>query len=145
MEETDSAVTSGYSPFHDIRPPSIQRRNGAHTLSMCARADEMVTALSKDGFVSAKAIITTGLVRDVTQRQRSLALAAAALGRTMTCCLLLSEGLKQEESFQVSFRGDGPLNGVMAQANGKLEVKGFVGNSQVTLPPNANGKVRLPS
>ena len=42
---------------------------------------------------------------------------------------------------QVRFQGDGPLNGVLAIANGRLEAKGFVGNPRVTLPPNAKGKL----
>ena len=44
----------------------------------------------------------------------------------------MAEGLKQEESFQVQFVGDGPLNGVLAIANGRLEAKGYVGTSHYT-------------
>lgn len=40
----------------------------------------------------------------------------------------------------VNFRGDGPLRGVLALANGRLESRGYVGNPAVTLPPNALGK-----
>merc|ERR1719238_2638158 len=58
----------------------------------------------------------------------------------MTCALLVADGVKDEETFQVNFRGDGPLRGVMATANGKLESRGYVGNPAVTLPPNAKGK-----
>ena len=103
--------------------------------------DEMLSAISADGFVSAKAIVTSTMVRDIATRQECLPLAAAALGRAVTCTLLLADGLKQEETFQVRFQGDGPLNGVMAVANGKLEARGFVGNPKVSLPPNAKGKL----
>merc|ERR1719238_2705929 len=58
----------------------------------------------------------------------------------MTCALLVADGVKDEETFQVNFRGDGPLRGVLAIANGRLEARGYVGNPAVTLPPNALGK-----
>jgi molecular chaperone Hsp33 len=103
--------------------------------------DEMCTALSADGFVSAKAVVSSTLVRELATRQNCLPLAAAALGRAVICTLLMAEGLKQEETFQVRFQGDGPLNGVLAVANGRLEARGFVGNSRVTLPLNAKGKL----
>ena len=53
----------------------------------------------------------------------------------------MADGLKEEETFQVNFRGDGPLRGVLAMANGKLEARGYVGNPAVTLPPNALASV----
>jgi molecular chaperone Hsp33 len=70
-----------------------------------------------------------------------LPLAAAALGRSITCCILMADGLKQEETFQVRFQGDGPLNGVLAVANGRLEARGMCGNPKVSLPPNSKGKL----
>ena len=100
----------------------------------------MVTALSADGSISAKAIVTTELVAETSRLQGLGGLAAAALGRAVTCSLLVADGLKDEETFQVNFRGDGPLRGVLALANGKLEARGYVGNPAVTLPPNAMGK-----
>ena len=103
--------------------------------------DEFRAAISKDGMVSAKAIVTSTMLRDITQGQEALPLAAAALGRAITCCLLMADGLKQEETFQVRFQGDGPLNGVLAVANGRLEARGMCGNPKVSLPPNSKGKL----
>ena len=102
--------------------------------------DHMVTAISADGSISAKAIVTTQLVGETSRLQGLGGLAAAALGRALSCSLLVAEGLKEDETFQVNFQGDGPLRGVMATANGKLEARGYVGNPAVTLPPNAKGK-----
>ena len=103
-------------------------------------SDMLVTAISGDGSISAKAIVTTDLVAETSRLQGLGGLAAAALGRAMTCALLVADGVKDEETFQVNFRGDGPLRGVLAIANGKLEARGYVGNPAVTLPPNAKGK-----
>lgn len=101
----------------------------------------MIGAMSADGSVSARAIVTTDLVSEASRLQGLGQLAAAALGRALTCSLLVAEGLKEDESFQVKFDGDGPLRGVTAMANGKLESRGYVGNPAVTLPPNALGKI----
>ena len=78
--------------------------------------------------MSAKAIVTTGLVAETARLQGLGGLAAAALGRALTCTLLVADGLKDDETFQVNFRGDGPLRGVLALANGRLEARGYVGN-----------------
>ena len=103
-------------------------------------SDLMVSALSGDGSISAKAVITTELVSETSRYQGLGGLAAAALGRALTCTLLVADGLKEEETFQVNFQGDGPLRGVLAIANGNLGARGYVGNPAVTLPPNAKGK-----
>jgi len=101
----------------------------------------MSSAISADGSISAKAIITSSLVGEATRLQGLGGLAAAALGRALTCSLLIADGLKDDETFQVNFNGDGPLRGVMATANGALESRGYVGNPAVRLPPNAMGKL----
>ena len=41
----------------------------------------------------------------------------------------------------VNFRGDGPLRGVLAIADGNMRARGYVGNPAVSLPPNAKGKL----
>ena len=101
---------------------------------------EALTACSLLSQVSVKAIVTTGLVAETARLQGLGGLAAAALGRALTCTILVADGLKEDETFQVNFRGDGPLRGVLALSNGRLEARGYVGNPQVTLPPNALGK-----
>ena len=103
--------------------------------------DSFATALSADGYVSAKATVTTGMVSEIVGKQRARPLAAAALGRALTCSLMLADGMKQDETFQVKFQGDGPLHGVLAIANGKLEARGYTGNPRVNLPLNAKGKL----
>ena len=103
-------------------------------------ADCLVTALSADGSVSAKAIVSTELCAETSRCQGLGGLAAAAIGRALSCVLLVAEGIEPAETFQVNFRGDGPRRGVLATANGKLEARGYVGNPAVTLPPNAKGK-----
>ena len=96
--------------------------------------DYLISAISGDGSISVKAVVTTALVSEASKLQ-------GLGGRALTCTMLVSDGLKDEESFQVKFAGDGPLRGVFAVSNGRLESRGYVGNPAVTLPPNAKGKL----
>ena len=104
-------------------------------------ADQLVSALSADGSIVAKAVVATELCAETSRLQGLAPLASAALGRALMCCILVADGLKDDETFQVNFQADGPLRGVLATANGKLEARGRVGNPSVTLPPNARGKL----
>ena len=131
-------------PMPSPLPRGVCGRCSPLQLSTAAAAeaggDLLVTAISGDGSISAKAIVTTDLVAETARLQGLGGLAAAALGRAVTCSILVADGLKEDETFQVNFRGDGPLRGVLAIANGDLEARGYVGNPAVTLPPNALGK-----
>lgn len=113
---------------------STQQQDGddSQQSSSQQQPDELVAALSADGSISAKAIVTTELVAETSRLQGLGGLAAAALGRAITCTILVADGLKEEETFQVNFRGDGPLRGVLATANGRLEARGYVGNPSVS-------------
>jgi len=101
----------------------------------------LISAISADGSISAKAVITTGLVTEAQRLQGLGGLACAAVGRALTCSILVAEGVKEDETFQIKFDGDGPLRGVFATCNGKLESRGYVGNPAVTLPTNSAGKL----
>ena len=133
------------APFPAGRRLAPSLRPARAFVSACSPADDnsdhMATAVSRCGSVSAKAIVTSSLVNEATRLQGLGGLAAVALGRALTCSLLVADGLKDDETFQINFNGDGPLRGVMATANGKLESRGYVGNPAVTLPPNAAGKL----
>jgi molecular chaperone Hsp33 len=119
---------------------SQEQQDEVGEIASSMQEDHIVTAISGDGSISAKAIVTTELVGETSRLQGLKGLAAAAIGRALTCSLLVVEGQEEEETFQVNFRGDGPLRGVLAIANGRLEARGYVGNPAVTLPPNALGK-----
>ena len=88
------------------------------------------------------AAITTGLAEEARQRHDCRPVAAAALGRTMTAALLLSETLKGEESLTVRISGDGPLGDIVADAHARHLVRGYVRNPQVEMPPEG-GKLAV--
>lgn len=49
--------------------------------------DELVRAMTKDGFVNAVAVTTTGIVERARQIHKTLPTATAALGRLLTAAV----------------------------------------------------------
>lgn len=131
--QCSSSLAVAVGGHNRIRMPLMNEVAGA------TEAPLLVSALSTDGFLSAKAADTTALVNEASQLQGLSGLACDALGRALTCCLLLAEPLEEKEVFQTKFDGDGPIRGVLASANGALESRGKVGNPKLFLPPNAIG------
>ena len=98
-------------------------------------SDYLVRATALDGKLRAFACITTELVRELSDRQGCLALASAALGRTATMAAMIGVTLKGEEKVTLRIEGDGPLGKIVAIANAKGEVRGYVDNPRVEFPP----------
>lgn len=66
----------------------------------------------------------------------------AVLGRTLTAAVMMGSQLKKEDfSLTISINGGGPAGTVMATANGRGEVKGYVANPHVDLPAKPDGKL----
>ncbi|MDO5702084.1 MAG: Hsp33 family molecular chaperone HslO [Lachnospiraceae bacterium] len=104
--------------------------------------DYLVRGTAAHDFVRAFAVTS----RDVTETARKAhdlsPVASAALGRTMAAALMMGADLKHEKDVMtIQFLGDGPIGGITATANSKGEVKGFVNNPSVMLPPNQFGKL----
>eukprot|EP00871_Galdieria_phlegrea_P004298 jgi/Galph1/486/GphlegSOOS_G5231.1 len=103
--------------------------------------DEVARTISANGEIAFKSITATGLIDGAARIQGTLPVATAALGRTLMCAILLSAGKKSDETVNVEFRGNGPLRTVMAIADGLGQVRGYVGDPKVDLPPNTKGKL----
>jgi molecular chaperone Hsp33 len=59
----------------------------------------------------------------------------------MVGALLLGATLKGEEKITVKVEGNGPVGHIVVDSNGKGEVKGYIANPKVSLPPNESGKI----
>ncbi|NLJ79697.1 MAG: Hsp33 family molecular chaperone HslO [Firmicutes bacterium] len=89
------------------------------------------------------ALRTTNVAREAQARHLTSPTASAALGRSLTIGLVLGAMLKGEETVTIQIKGDGPLKGIVASANSRGEVKGYVGNPFVDLPLNREGKLAV--
>ena len=77
--------------------------------------DQIVRAMTGDGFVKAVAITSTGIVERARQIHKTLPTATAALGRVLSAVSMMGNMQKTEEgSVTLQFKGGGPLGTVLA-------------------------------
>jgi molecular chaperone Hsp33 len=104
--------------------------------------DFIVRGITKDGFIKAAAVQSTELVEEARRIHRTLPLATAALGRTLTAASLMGDELKEEDgSVTLQVRGDGPLGAITAVSDSEGNVRGYLQNPAVYLPLKTNGKL----
>ena len=87
--------------------------------------DFLIRGMTGDGFVKITAIQTTAMVERMRQIHKTLPLATAALGRTLTAVSMMGNELKYEKgSVTLQIRGDGPLGAVTAVSDSEGNVRG---------------------
>ena len=104
--------------------------------------NEIVRAMTGDGFVKAAAI--TG--RDIVERARNihqlLPMGTAALGRTLMGASLMGDMLKEQKgALTLQIKGGGPLGTLLAVSDYQGNVRGYVQNPQVELMEQRPGKL----
>lgn len=96
--------------------------------------DEIVIADALEGQVRIHAACTTQLVEEARIHHHCMPTSAAALGRTMTVTAIMASDLKNpDEKITSVFNGHGPAGTVLAQADGKGNVRGFIGDPNLYL------------
>ena len=104
--------------------------------------DYIIRATAADEYVRAFAVTTRGVTEEARRRHGLSPVASAALGRTMAAALMMGIDLKNDKDvLTLQFVCDGPIGGITVTANSHGEVKGYVQNPNVLLPPNAKGKL----
>ncbi|MFA5522923.1 MAG: Hsp33 family molecular chaperone HslO [Tissierellales bacterium] len=104
--------------------------------------DNVIRAIDKEGNIRVFVANTTALVNDARNIHDMTPTASAALGRTLTAAIIMGAMLKNEkETVSIQLKGGGPIGTVLAVANSKGQVKGYVGDPTVELPLKSNGKL----
>lgn len=86
--------------------------------------------------------ITTNMVEEARRIHNTTPLATAGLGRVLTAAGLMGIMLKNEsDKLTIQFKGDGPAKQILATADGKGNVKGYIANPGVDLPLTEKGKL----
>lgn len=91
--------------------------------------DQVFSALSGCGGIKVTSVTARNLVNDLITTHSMTPVPADALGRSILCGLLLSNGMQAEQTFQLTVKGDGPLRGACSVVTGSGEARGYVGNS----------------
>lgn len=103
--------------------------------------DLLIRATARSGRVRIFACLTTALVGEMQRRHDTWPVATAALGRTASVATMMAMMLKNSERLTVKIDGDGPLGQIWVEATPDGDVRGYVDEPHVHLPPNAIGKL----
>lgn len=115
---------------------------GKDVIDMTADRDYIVRATAADGQIRAFAATTRGLVEKARAAHNTSPVATAALGRLLTAGAMMGVMMKgQQDILTLRIEGDGPIEGLTVTADSAGNVKGYVFNPSVMLPPNSNGKL----
>lgn len=84
--------------------------------------------------------------KDIVEKARSIhntsPVATAAIGRLLTAASMMGSMMKGEKDvLTLQIECGGPIGGITVTADSKADVKGYVNNPNVILPPNAQGKL----
>lgn len=105
-------------------------------------SDYIVRATAADDSIRAFAITSREMVERARQIHNTSPVATAAFGRLLTGAAMMGSMMKGEKDMlTIRMRGDGPINGITVTADSAANVKGYVGNPNVIIPPNYLGKL----
>ncbi|MBS6800034.1 MAG: Hsp33 family molecular chaperone HslO [Firmicutes bacterium] len=104
--------------------------------------NKVLTAIDKSGSFRVYLTISTKLVQEALNIHNTTPVATAALGRVLTGAGMMGLMLKNErDKLTLIFKGDGPARQILATADGKGNVKGYIADPGVDLPLKENGKL----
>lgn len=104
------------------------------------KQDTLIHGTAADETVRCVAAVTTNLVKEAAERHETAPTATAAFGRTLTGTLLLGATYKDFDRLTVQIRCNGLVEGIVAEANNRGGVRGYVNNPAADVPLNAQGK-----
>lgn len=98
--------------------------------------DYIVRATAADNQVRAFAATTKQLVETARQHHNTSPVATAALGRLLSAGAMMGSMMKNAtDMLTLQIRGNGPIEGITVTADSFANVKGYVGNPDIMLPP----------
>ena len=104
--------------------------------------DQLVRAMTKDGFVKAVAVTTKTLTERARQIHKTLPTATAALGRLLAAASMMGNMQKVDDgSITLQLKGGGPLGTLLAVSDAEGNVRGWVEHPQISLLEKYRGKL----
>lgn len=104
--------------------------------------NRLVRMISEDGTLYCLALDSTEMVKEMQNIHQTSKVCSAALGRLITAGAMMGVLLKgDKDTLTLKINGGGPASPVVAVANSKGQVKGYIGDRTVELPLNNKGKL----
>ena len=104
--------------------------------------DQLVRAMTKDGFVKAVAVTTKTLTERARQMHKTLPTATAALGRLLAAASMMGNMQKVDDgSITLQVKGGGPLGTLLAVSDAEGNIRGWVEHPQISLLEKYRGKL----
>lgn len=105
-------------------------------------SDYIVRATAANSQIRAFAVTSRDLVEEARSRHNLSPIATAALGRLLTAGSMMGSMMKSEKDLlTLQIKCSGPIGGLTVTADSKANVKGYVVNPDVMLPPSEKGKL----
>lgn len=104
--------------------------------------DYIVRATAGNNQIRAFAATTKEAMEKARQAHNTSPVATAALGRLLTGGAMMGSMMKNDtDMLTIQIKCDGPIKGLTVTADRHGNVKGYVENPEVMLPPNKQGKL----
>jgi len=104
--------------------------------------DQIIKAISDDGFVSISVIDSRGIAQRAREVHNCTPVVTAALGRTLAASSIIGSSLKKKgASLTVRVDGGGPVRGIIVVSDDEGNVRGYVGDPSADTPKKPNGKL----
>ncbi len=104
--------------------------------------DYIVRATAADHQLRAFAVTSKDIVEKARSIHNTSPVATAAIGRLLTAASMMGSMMKGEKDvLTLQIECGGPIGGITVTADSNADVKGYVNNPNVILPPNAQGKL----
>ena len=104
--------------------------------------NKIIRAFALDESIRILAVDTTELIGRTQKMHKTLATSTAAFGRTLTIASLMGSLIKDDkEKLRIEIRGDGPIEYIIVDAYANGNVRGLVGNPNIVMVNENNGKL----
>ncbi|HJC32603.1 MAG TPA: Hsp33 family molecular chaperone HslO [Candidatus Anaerobutyricum faecale] len=104
--------------------------------------DYIIRGMAADHQVRFFAARSRNLVEEARKRHDTSPVATAALGRLLTAGAMMGTMCKNDtDVITIQIKCSGPIGGLVVTADAKANVKGYVYNKDVMLPPSKAGKL----
>lgn len=106
--------------------------------------DKIIRCITSDGGIMAIAVDASDIVFTAKKLHNLSSSAAAALGRLLCASSMMGDLLKQKDAtMNLRLSGGGPLGVVVAVADSRGNVRGYVGNGNCPAEYYENGKINV--